>query len=161
MPTPSSRRSGRSADATPMTLCSAACAAFASLGPPRQATSQARPFEITSRLAHWWASMTGWRWTNVAMQPTASRTRLVTAARLASSVTDSRRGLARRLSPTQTASKAPARSASTVWSMRSATFTTPSTTARFARIRPNEWATGYLPVYFGGRFWRNAVTPSA
>ncbi len=36
-----------------MTLCSAAWAAFASLGPPRQTASHVRPPESTSRLAHW------------------------------------------------------------------------------------------------------------
>src|SRR5438309_2073141 len=70
-------------------------------------------------------------------------------------------GLARRLSPAQTASKKPERSACAVRSTRSATLTAPSTTARFARISPKERAIGYLPVYLGGRFSRKAVTPSA
>src|SRR3990172_1291215 len=89
--------------------------------------------------------MTGWRWTKVAMQPTASRTFAVTPARAERSVTDSRRGLARRLSPTQTASKVPERSASTVRSTRSRAWIAPRTTARFARISPNEWATRLSP----------------
>ena len=121
-----------------MTSCSAAWAAFASLGPPRQTASHARPPESTSRLAHWWASMTGWRWTNVAMQPTPRRSLVVTPASAESSVTDSSRGLASRLSPAHTASKKPERSACTVRSRRSGTFTAPRTTARFARMRPND-----------------------
>src|SRR2546425_3601874 len=82
--------------------------------------------------------MTGWRWTNVAMQPTPRRSRDVTPARADSSVTDSSRGLASRLSPTHAASKMPERSASTVSSTRSDALTAPRTTARLARMSPNE-----------------------
>ena len=161
MTIPSSRRPTRSLERTPITACSAACAALASLGPPMQTTSQARPFDSTSRLAHCWAKSTGWRWTNVARHPTPSLTREVMPASAERSVTDSRRGLARRLSPTHTASNTPARSASTARSRSSGTLIAPSTTARFARISPNEGATPYLPVYFAGRCSRNEATPSA
>src|SRR5882724_11573074 len=82
------------------------------------------------------------------MHPTPSRTRAVTPARAERSVTDSRRGLASRLSPTQTVSKAPEVSASTVRSIRSRTETLPSTTARLVRMRPKDGrATSVLPVY--------------
>src|SRR5439155_1522679 len=113
-----------------------ASAALPSLGPPMQTTSQPRPFDSTSRLAHCWAKSTGWRWTNVARHPTPSLSPPVTPARAERSVTDSRRGLARRLSPTQTASKTPARSASTVRSRSARALIAPRTTARFARISP-------------------------
>ena len=142
---PSSRRSTRSPEAMPMTACSAAWAALALSGPPRQTASHARPPESTSRLAHCWAKSTGWRCTNVARQPTASRTRSVTPASADSSVTDSSRGLASRLSPTHTASNTPERSASAAMSSRSRAFTAPSTTARLARISPSEAATLSAP----------------
>src|SRR6266540_3099280 len=74
----------------------------------------------------------------VAMHPTPSRTRAVTPASVERSVTDSRRGLASRLSPTQTVSKAPEVSASTVRSIRSRTETLPRTTARLVRMRPKD-----------------------
>jgi hypothetical protein len=81
------------------------------------------------------------------MQPTPRRSLVVTAASAESKVTDSRRGLARRLSPAHTASKKPERSACAVRSRRSGTLTAPSTTARLARISPNEdRAIVYLPV---------------
>src|SRR3990167_1081771 len=142
---PSSRRPTRSPAATPITACSSAWAVLCSFGPPRQTASHVRPPDSTSRLAHWWASITGWRWTNVAMQPTPRRTREVTAASAERSVTDSRRGFASRLAPTQTASNAPERSPSVARPRRSGTLSAPSTTARFARIRPNESATGLPP----------------
>src|SRR5258706_4569597 len=82
--------------------------------------------------------MTGWRWTNVAMHPTARRSRVVALASADSSVTDSRRGLASRLSPAHAASKIPERSASTVSSTRSDALTAPRTTARLARMSPND-----------------------
>ena len=65
----------------PITRCSSACAALCSSGPPRQTARRARPPESTSRLAHCWANSSGWRWTKVAMQPTASRIRDVAPAR--------------------------------------------------------------------------------
>ena len=49
---PAGGRTG-SGEGRPMTACSAAWAAFASLGPPRHTASQARPPDRTSRLAHW------------------------------------------------------------------------------------------------------------
>ncbi len=159
---PSSSRSTRSPEAMPITACSAAWAALALSGPPRHTASSARPSERTSRLAHCWASITGWRCTNVAMQPTARRTRSVTPASAESSVTDSSRGLASRLSPTQTASNTPERSASTAMSSRSRALRAPRTTARLARMRPKDRAaTIYLPSYLGGRLSRNERTPSS
>src|SRR5262249_4661226 len=93
---PAPRRATRAADRMPMAACSRAWAGLCSSGPPRHTASHERPFEMTSRLAHWWASITGWRWTNVAMQPTPRRIRPVTPARAERSATDSRRGLAGR-----------------------------------------------------------------
>src|SRR3989338_2874523 len=72
------------------------------------------------------------------MQPTASRTFWVTEAKAESSVTDSSLGLARRLSPTQTASKATDASARCAMSMRSLVLTAPMMTPRFASVRPKE-----------------------
>src|SRR2546426_12557230 len=89
--------------------------------------------------------MTGWRWTKVAMHPTPRRSRDVTPASADSSVTDSRRGFASRLSPAHAASKIPERSASTVSSTRSAALTAPRTTARLARMSPNDGFVTRLP----------------
>ncbi len=158
---PSSSRSTRSPEAMPITACSAACAALALSGPPRHTASHARPSESTSRLAHCWASMTGWRCTKVAMQPTASRTRSVTPASAESSVTDSSRGLARRLSPTQIVSNAREASAFTERSRRSRALMAPSTTARLARIRPSECVMAQRPSNFGGRLSTKERTPSS
>src|SRR5215468_3393622 len=135
---PSSSRPTRSFAWIDMAACSRACAALASFGPPRHTASHERPPESTSRLAHWCASSTGWRWTNVAMQPTPRRARVVTPASVPRSATDSSRGLASRLSPTQIVSKAPEPSPAVARSMRSRTVTAPSTTARFGRMRPSD-----------------------
>src|SRR2546425_136004 len=137
MTMPSSSRPTRSLAFTFIPLCSRACAFDCSSGPPRQTASQARPLESWSRLAHCWAKSTGWRWTNVARQPTPRRTRDVTPARAESRETASRRGLASRLSPTHTVSNAPDCSAATAMSRRSRALMTPRATARLARIRPN------------------------
>src|SRR3989441_1551277 len=137
MTMPSSSLSTRSLDPTPITACPSAWAALCSSGPPRQTASQALPPESTSRLAHWCANITGWRWTKVARQPTPSRSFVVTPASAERSATDSRRGLASRLSPTHTASNASEASAVTVRSRRSRALMVPRTTARLVRVRPN------------------------
>src|SRR5262245_53057383 len=80
------------------------------------------------------------------MHPTPRRRREVVLARAESSVTASSRGLARRLSPTHTVSKAPASSAVTVRSMRSRARMAPSTTARLASVNPNDAFTGLPPL---------------
>src|SRR5262245_58756927 len=72
------------------------------------------------------------------MHPTPSRARDVTPASAESSVTASSRGLARRLSPTQTVSNAPEPSPAAVRSSRSLTVTAPRTTARLGRIKPRD-----------------------
>src|SRR6185436_17091020 len=120
------------------TLCSRAWAGLCSLGPPRQTASQERPPEITSRLAHCCASSAGWRCGNVAIQPTASFTFLVIAASAERSAMDSKRGLASRLSPTQTALKEPESSPRLAISKRSGTVTAPMITPRLAKVSPNE-----------------------
>src|SRR5262245_32599718 len=135
---PSSSRLTRSLARTDIAACSSAWAAPASSGPPRHTASHERPPESTSRLAHWCASITGWRWTKVAMQPTPRRTRDVALASAESRVTASRRGLAGRLSPTHTVSKAPDCSAEMLSSTRSRAGMAPSTTARLARVSPND-----------------------
>ena len=144
---PSSMRPTRSLERMPMTLCSSACAALCSSGPPRQTASHARPPESTSRLAHCCANSSGWRCTKVARQPTASLSRDVAPASADSSATASRRGLASRLSPTQSVSKAPDVSACCDSSIRSRAWIAPSTTARFARINPKDaCAMKFLPA---------------
>src|SRR3990172_1591463 len=93
------------------------------------------------------------------MPPTRSRTVDVAAASAESSVTDSSRGLASRLSPTQTASKTPARSASADSARRADTLTAPRTTARLARIRPNECATALPPCVLRRPLLRREAEP--
>src|SRR5262249_30352909 len=66
------------------------------------------------------------------------RARVVTPASVPRSATDSSRGLASRLSPTQIVSKAPEPSPAVARAMRSRTVTAPSTTARFGRMRPSD-----------------------
>src|SRR6266850_1007821 len=68
----------------------------------------------------------------------ASLRRDVAPASAESRATASRRGFARRLSPTQSASKAPDASACCDSSIRSRAWIAPSTTARFARISPKD-----------------------
>jgi hypothetical protein len=70
------------------------------------------------------------------MQPTASFTFLVTTARAESKAMDSRRGLASKLSPTQTALKAPESSPRFAMSKSSGTVTAPIITPRFAKVSP-------------------------
>ena len=135
---PSSSRPTRSVSLMPITLCSSACAGLCSLGPPKQTASHARPFEMTSRLAHCCASKAGWRCGKVAIQPTANRTFFVIAASAERRAMDSKRGLARRLSPTHTASNAPEFSPRRVMSKSSGTVTAPMMTPRLANVNPNE-----------------------
>src|SRR5205823_9524399 len=71
------------------------------------------------------------------MQPGATRTRFVRAATPASSVTASIRGLAKRLSPTQTVSKNPLSSANPASSSISAGVVTSNSTPRFGSVSPN------------------------
>ncbi len=72
------------------------------------------------------------------MQPTPRRTRVVMAAKADNNVTDSKRGLARRLSPTQMVSNAPEASPCVAKSKRSRTVTAPRITARLGRMSPKE-----------------------
>jgi hypothetical protein len=72
------------------------------------------------------------------MQPTAKRTFLVIAAKADNSAIDSKRGFASKLSPTQTASKAPESSPRFAMSNSSGTVTAPMMTPRFANVRPND-----------------------
>src|SRR6266511_2102649 len=146
MTIPSPRRPIRSRAWMPIAACSRAWAAPASSGPPRQTTSQARPLDKTSRLAHCWAKRTGWRCANVAMQPTPKRTFVVTVASALSNVTDSRRGLASRLSPTHTVSKAPEASPCVAKSTRSLALTAPRITARFGTMSPKDAPIMFPPV---------------
>src|SRR5262249_53745925 len=70
------------------------------------------------------------------MQPTPSRTRFVTAARAPSRVSESGRGLAPRLSPTQTDSKNGLASAFAASASISATLVTPKKTPRCGSVKP-------------------------
>jgi hypothetical protein len=72
------------------------------------------------------------------MQPTPSLTRLVIAANAESRAIDSNLGLASKLSPTQTALKAPESSPRLAISKSSGTVTAPMMTPRFASVSPNE-----------------------
>src|SRR5262245_29076266 len=72
------------------------------------------------------------------MQPTASLTFFVTTARADRRAMDSKRGLASKLSPTQTAENAPESSPRLAISNSSGTVTAPMITPRFANVSPKE-----------------------
>src|SRR6185436_3496733 len=74
------------------------------------------------------------------MQPTPSRRRRVAAASAPSSAIESGRGLAPRLSPTQTEPKSGSASAFAASASISATVVTPKTTPRWGRVKPNPGA---------------------
>ena len=73
---------------------------------------------------------------NVDRQQVPSRTRRVRAAMAERSTSDSRRGLAKMLSPTQTESKAPDASACSEMARSSSTLVAPNSTPRFGRLNP-------------------------
>src|SRR5437867_10693367 len=96
----STRRSARSRSVTWNAIPSRALAPPATS--PVHAARSMRPFETRSSVAHWYAKTSGSRTGNDAMQPAPSLTRRVAAASAPSSAIESGRGLAPRLSPTQT-----------------------------------------------------------
>src|SRR5260221_3724764 len=98
-----------------------------------------RPPESTSRLAHCNANGSGCRSGKLAKQIVPSCTRRVRAASAESVTIASRRGLDRKLSPTQTESKSAEASARSATS-RSALIGMPNSTARFGKLRPNRGA---------------------
>ena len=136
---PSSSRGPRSASAT---LNGANSASAFSRGrlPPMQAPRIIRPCETWSSAAHWAARKIGSRRGKVERQQVPSRTRRVRAAMAESSTSDSSRGLANRLSPTQTESKAPEASAASASSISSSTLVAPNSTPRLGRLNPKRGA---------------------
>src|SRR6266404_2272478 len=130
----STRRSARSRSVTWNAIPSRALAPPATS--PVHAARSMRPFETRSSVAHWYAKTSGSRTGKEAMQPTPSRTRRVTPASAPSSAIESGRGLAPRLSPTQTESKRGSASARAASASISATVVMPKKTPRWGRVKP-------------------------
>jgi len=124
----STRRSARSRSVTWNAIPSRALAPPATS--PVHAARSMRPFETRSSVAHWYAKTSGSRTGNDAMQPTPSLTRRVAAASAPSSAIESGRGLAPRLSPTQTDPKSGSASARAARVSISGTVVTPKKTPR-------------------------------
>ena len=104
--------------------------------PPTHAPRIIRPCERWSSAAHCAARKMGSRRGNVDRQQVPSLTRRVRAAMAESSTRDSSRGLAKRLSPTQTESNAPEASACSETSSSSSLLVAPNSTPRFGRLSP-------------------------
>ncbi len=130
----SSSRGARSLSRTPQLAPSAALAPPCTM--PVQAARRMRPPDRKSRLAHCAANTNGSRTGNDAMQPTPSTTRSVTPASAPSSVSDSGRGFAIKLSPTQTDSNSGSSSARRARPSISATVVAPKRAPRCGRVRP-------------------------
>ena len=156
---PSSSRSTRSPEAMPITACSAAWAALALVGAaqahgePARARRRARRGSPTAGRA----SPDGGARTSPCSRRPGARARS-TPASAESSVTDSSRGLASRLSPTQTVSKAPGALGVHGEVEQIARLEGAQHHGAIGEDEPERSAaTIYLPSYFGGRLSRNEL----
>src|SRR5262245_36295952 len=133
---PSTNRATRSSRTAPNALNSVAQSPLHPSPAPRHVPCMVRRPAATSRLAHWMASVILSRSGKLAKQAGPIRSRRVIAARAARVVTDSTRGLERRLSPTQKESNTWDSSAIRASSYISATLVEPKRIPRFGNPMP-------------------------